>query len=62
MHWLTNYTFGFHLVDCLAVAGVVVLVTIALHIGRRRFVFWLLGHKRDKGKGESEYWHIHGEE
>jgi hypothetical protein len=59
MHWLTNYGFGSHLVDWLAVA-VVVLVTIALRVGTRRFILWRLTHKRDLDKSEREYWRIHG--
>jgi hypothetical protein len=58
MHWIRNYGFGPHFIDWLAVA-VVVLVTIALRIGTRRLVFWLLTHKRDSGKDEKEYWRIH---
>jgi hypothetical protein len=61
MYWLKNYAFGSHLVDWLALAVVVVL-TLAVRIGVRRFVFWLLAQKRAKGKGEREYWRIHGEE
>jgi hypothetical protein len=61
MHWLTNYAFGFHLVDWLALAVVVVL-TLTVRIGARRFIFRLLTHKRDKGKGEKEYWRRHGGE
>ena len=61
MHWLTNYAFGSHLVDWLVLAVVAVL-TFTACIGARRFVFRVLTHKRDKGKGEKEYWRIHGEE
>jgi hypothetical protein len=61
MHWLTQYAFGSHLVDWLAVA-VVVLVTIALRIGTRSFIFWLLRDKRGSDKSEREYWRMHGEE
>ena len=43
MHWLTNYAFGSHLVDWLALAVVVVL-TLAVRIGARRLVFRLLTH------------------
>jgi hypothetical protein len=59
--WLTNYAFGSHLVDWLALAVVVVL-TFAARIGARRLVFRLLAQKRDKGKGEKEYWRVHGGE
>ena len=61
MHRLTNYAFGSHLVDWLALA-VVVILTLAVRIGARRLVFRLLTHKRDKGKGEKEYWRVHGGE
>lgn len=60
MHWLTNYAFGSHLVDWLALAVVVVL-TLAVRIVTRRFIFWLLTRKRDSVKNEKEYWRIHGE-
>ena len=62
MHWLTNYAFGSHVADWLAVAVVVVVVAIALRIGTRRFIFWLLTPKCDSDKGEREYWRIHGGE
>jgi hypothetical protein len=61
MHWLKNYAFGSHLVDWLALAVVVVLI-LALRIAARRFIFWLLSQKRDKNKGQKEYWRIHGGE
>lgn len=61
MRWLTNYTFGSHLVAWLAVA-VVLLITIALRIGTRRFIFWLATHKHGSDKGEREYWRAHGGE
>jgi hypothetical protein len=57
---LTNMFLGSHLVAWLTVA-VVVLITIASCIGKRRFIFWLL-HKRDSGKSEREFWRIHGGE
>jgi len=60
MHWLKNHAFGSHLVDWLALAVVVVL-SVVVRLGARRFV-WLLAHKRGEGKGEREYWHIHGGE
>jgi hypothetical protein len=60
-HWLTNYAFGSHAADWLAVAAVAVLV-LAIPIGTRRFIFWLLSHKRDSDKSEREYWRIHGGE
>jgi len=59
MYWLTNYGFGSHLVDWLALAVVVVL-TLALSVGTRRFIFWVLAHKRDSDKTEREYWRRHG--
>jgi 4-amino-4-deoxy-L-arabinose transferase-like glycosyltransferase len=61
MRWLTNYTFGSHLVAWLAVA-VVLLITIASHIGTRRLFFWLAKRKRGSDKGEREYWRMHGGE
>jgi hypothetical protein len=61
MHWFTNYVFGSHLVDWLVLAVVVVL-TLALPIAARRFIFRPLAHKRDKGKGGKEYWRVHGGE
>jgi hypothetical protein len=61
MHWLKSYAFGSHLVDWLALAAVVVL-TLAVRIGTRKFVLWLLTHKRDSGKSGKEYWRIHGGE
>jgi len=62
MHWLKHYAFGSHVAGWLAMAVVIVLVTIALRIGARRFIFWLLTHKGDKDKGEREYWRTHGGE
>jgi hypothetical protein len=61
MHWLTNYAVGSHLVDWLALAAAAVLV-IAVRIGTRRFIMWLLTHKRDSDESEREYWRIHGGE
>jgi hypothetical protein len=61
MHWRTKHGFGFHLVDWLAVA-VVLLITIASHIGTRRLFFWLAKRKRGSDKGEREYWRMHGGE
>ena len=60
MHRLTNYAFGSHLVDWIALAVLLVL-TLTVRTGARKFVCWLLRHKRDKNKGEREYWRIHGE-
>jgi hypothetical protein len=59
MHWLTNYGFGSHLVDWLALATVVVL-TLTVRIRVLRLIFRLFKHKRDTGQGESEYWRRHG--
>lgn len=59
MYWLTNYAFGSHVARWLVLAVVVVLVTIALRIGTRRFIFWLLTHKRGSDKSEKEYWRMH---
>ena len=58
MHYLKNYAFGFHLVDWFALAVVAVL-TVAVRIGRRRFILWLT-YKRNPDKSEKEYWRIHG--
>jgi hypothetical protein len=59
MHWLTNYGFGSHLVDWLALATVVVLI-LTVRIGALRLIFRPFKHKRDTGLGESEYWRRHG--
>jgi hypothetical protein len=59
MHWLRTYAFGSHLVDWLALAVAVVL-TLAARLSARRFIIGLLTRKRDKGKGEREYWRRHG--
>jgi hypothetical protein len=61
MHWLKNHAFGSHLGDWLALAAVVVL-TLAVNIGTRRFIVGLLIRKREKGKSEKDYWRIHGGE
>jgi hypothetical protein len=58
MHWPKTYAFGSHLVDWLALA-VAIVVTFAAHLGARRFIVGLLTRKRDKGKGEREYWYKH---
>jgi uncharacterized membrane protein YeiH len=59
MHWLRTYAFGSHLVDWLALAAVAVL-TFALRLAARRFIVGLPTRKRDKGRGEREYWRRHG--
>jgi len=61
MHWLKSYSFGSHSGDWLALTLVAVL-TLALRLGARRFIFWLIVRKRDRGKGEREYWRRHGGE
>jgi hypothetical protein len=61
MHWLSKHAFGFHFVDWLAVA-VVLLSTITMRIGTRRFVFWLAKRKSGADKSEKEYWRMHGGE
>jgi hypothetical protein len=61
MHWITNYTFGSHVADWLVMAAAVLLV-IAVRIGTRSLVVWLLSHRRDSNKSEKDYWHIHGGE
>ena len=60
MHWLKSYAFGSHLVNWLALS-VVIVITLAARLGARRFIIRLLTRKRDKGKGEREYWRRHGE-
>jgi hypothetical protein len=55
-HRLTNYAFGSHLVDWLALVVLVVLA-LAIRICARRFFSWLLIRKR--GKSQREYWRIH---
>jgi hypothetical protein len=60
MQSLTNYAFGSHMVDWLALAVVIVL-TLAVRIGTRRFIFWLT-RKRNSDRSEREYWRIHGRE
>jgi hypothetical protein len=59
MHWLTNYAFGSHLLGWLALAVAAVLA-LAVRVGARRFISWLLTHKRGSDKSEKEYWRIHG--
>jgi hypothetical protein len=59
MHWITNYAFGSHVVDWLALAAAAVLV-VAIRIGKRRFILWLATHKRYSDKSEREYWRMHG--
>jgi hypothetical protein len=61
MRWLTNYGFGSHVADWLTLAGIAVFV-LAVRIGTRMFILWLLTHKRDTDKSETEYWRIHGGE
>jgi hypothetical protein len=60
MRWLANHGFGSHLVDWLAFVAATVLV-LAVRIGARRLVLWLLSHKRGSDKSGKEYWRIHGE-
>jgi hypothetical protein len=59
MHYLKNYALGSHLVDWFALAVIVVL-TVAVRIGRRRFILWLT-YKCNSDKSEKEYWRMHGE-
>jgi hypothetical protein len=60
MHWLRNYRFGSHLVDWIALVGVVVL-TFAMRLAARRLILPLLTRKRGSDKNEMEYWRKHGE-
>jgi hypothetical protein len=59
MHWLTNYAFGSHVADWVALAAAAVFV-LAVRIGTRRFILWRLTHKRRSDKSEREYWRMHG--
>jgi hypothetical protein len=61
MHWLTNYAFGSHVADWVALVFVVLLMLV-VRICTRRFVLRMLSNKRDSHKSEREYWRIHGEE
>jgi|HubBroStandDraft_5_1064220.scaffolds.fasta_scaffold3740923_1 hypothetical protein len=59
MHWLTDYAFGSHVADWVALAATAGLV-LAVRIGTRRFILWRLTHKRHSDKSEREYWRMHG--
>jgi hypothetical protein len=61
MHQLTNSAFSSPLVDWLALA-VVVVVTLAVRLGTRRFILSRLTYKRDSDKREREYRRMHGGE
>jgi hypothetical protein len=58
---LTNYPFGSHAAEWLALA-VVILLALALCIGTLKFVSSLLTHERDTAEPEKDYWRIHGGE
>lgn len=60
-HAVANTAFGSHLVDWLALA-VVAVFALAVWVGTRRFMFWLVTNKRRSDKSEREYWRIHGGE
>ena len=60
MHWLRNYAFGSHLVDWIALAGVV-LLTFSMRLAARRFILPLLTRRRGSDKTEMEYWRRDGE-
>jgi hypothetical protein len=59
MNWFTNYPFGSHAAEWLAVA---ILLALALCMGTLKFVFSLLTHERDADESEKDYWRIHGGE
>jgi hypothetical protein len=61
MKWLTNYPFGSHAAEWLALA-IVILLALELCVGTLEFVSSLLTHERDVRESENEYWRIHGVE
>jgi hypothetical protein len=61
MNWFTNYPFGSHAAEWLALV-VVILLSLALCIGTLKVVSSLLTHERDAAESEKDYWHIHGAE
>jgi hypothetical protein len=58
---LTNYPFGSHAAELLALA-VVILLALELCVGTLEFVSSLLTHERDAAEPEKDYWRIHGGE
>ena len=61
MNWFTNYAFGSHAAEWLALA-VVILLALALCTGTLKFIPSLFTHKRDADESEKDYWRIHGGE
>jgi hypothetical protein len=61
MNWFTNYPFGSHAAEWLALA-VVILLALELCTGTLEFVSSLFTHERDADKSEKDYWRIHGGE
>ena len=61
MNWFTNYPFGSHAAEWLAL-GVVILLALELCTGILEFVSSLLTHERDAAESEKDYWPIHGGE
>src|ERR1700752_3466407 len=55
MHWFIKYPFGSHAAGWVVVAVFGVLITTALHVGTRRFIFWLLTRKI--GEQTFSAWH-----
>jgi hypothetical protein len=58
MNGFTNYPFGAHAAEWLALA-VVILLALELCVGILEFVSSLLTHERVVRKSENEYWRIH---
>ena len=56
MNWFRRDGFGFHAVEWLAFALVILLLCVAL----LRLVFRVFKRKGDTNEGESDYWRIHG--
>jgi hypothetical protein len=61
MNRFTNYPFGSHAAEWLALA-VVILLALTLCIGTLKFVSSLLTDERDAAEPEKDYWRIHGGE
>jgi len=61
MNWFTNYAFGSHAAEWLALA-VVILLALALCTGTLKFIPSLFTHERDADESEKDYWRIHGGE
>jgi hypothetical protein len=61
MNWFTNYPFGSHAAQWLAL-GVVILFALELCTGTLEFVSSLFTQERDTAKSENDYWRLHGGE